>query len=73
MGIDRLLRFLPSVRRRQEEKDRATRETATTDRRELAADELIEDANKLAKRLEKHRDENHFAQRIRAQYRGEHG
>lgn len=73
MSIDRILRFLPSVRRRQEEKDKSRRELATTGRREIAADELIEGTNKLAKKLEQHRTENHFAQRIRAQYRGEPG
>lgn len=72
MGILRLIssRF-PSVRRYKAETARSLAEARQTDRREVEAERVIEDSFELTARLKQHRVENHFAQRMRAAYRGE--
>ena len=62
---------LPSTRRRQEEQDKSLAEARKTSRREVQADRVIKTSTELATRLSAHREENHFAQRMRAAYRGE--
>lgn len=66
-----MLDWLPRRKKQREDKERARVEAEATSRREQEADKEIVGAYKLANRLAQHRRENHFAQRIRAAYRGE--
>lgn len=66
----RLLDWLPASRRRKREAADAARDAEITTRREHESEELEREALTLAHRLSLHRQQNHFADRMRAAYRG---